>query len=67
MYVNVARKQEPETDYFATSSRYPAAQTMTASKPHWTTKLIHSDARPAEGFRSLVTPVFRGSTRRFSG
>jgi cystathionine beta-lyase len=28
----------------------------------WTTRLIHSDARPPEGFRSLVPPVFRGST-----
>ncbi|HEV2150621.1 MAG TPA: cystathionine beta-lyase [Longimicrobiaceae bacterium] len=32
---------------------------------HWTTRLIHSDAQPAEGFRSLVTPVFRGSTTVF--
>lgn len=33
--------------------------------PHWTTRLIHSDARAPEGFRSLVTPVFRGSTTVF--
>jgi cystathionine beta-lyase len=32
---------------------------------HWTTKLIHSDARAPEGFESLVTPVFRGSTTVF--
>jgi cysteine-S-conjugate beta-lyase len=32
----------------------------------WTTKLIHSDAEVAEGFESLVTPVFRGSTTLFS-
>ncbi|MEJ7759335.1 MAG: cystathionine beta-lyase [Gemmatimonadaceae bacterium] len=32
---------------------------------HWTTKLIHSDAEYAEGFESLVTPVFRGSTTVF--
>ncbi len=32
---------------------------------HWTTKLIHTDARPEAGFESLVTPVFRGSTTVF--
>jgi cysteine-S-conjugate beta-lyase len=31
----------------------------------WKTKLIHSDARPPEGFRSLSTPVHRGSTVLF--
>ena len=29
---------------------------------HWTTTLIHSDAHAATGFRSLTTPVYRGST-----
>lgn len=38
---------------------------MTAPTPHWTTKLLHSDARPPAGFESLVTPVFRGSTTVF--
>jgi cystathionine beta-lyase len=28
----------------------------------WKTKLIHTDAKVPEGFRSLVTPVYRGST-----
>ncbi|HLV89405.1 MAG TPA: cystathionine beta-lyase [Candidatus Sulfotelmatobacter sp.] len=28
----------------------------------WSTKLIHSDAKVPEGFRSLATPVYRGST-----
>ena len=28
----------------------------------WTTKLIHSDVRVPGGFRSLATPVSRGST-----
>lgn len=28
----------------------------------WKTKLIHSDATVPEGFRALVTPVYRGST-----
>jgi cystathionine beta-lyase len=32
---------------------------------HWTTKLIHSDAQAPEGFESLVTPVYRGSTTLF--
>jgi cysteine-S-conjugate beta-lyase len=32
---------------------------------HWTTKLIHTDAQPPEGFRSLVPPVYRGSTTLF--
>src|SRR5215470_2338982 len=33
---------------------------------NWKTKLIHSDARVPDGFRSLATPVFRGSTVLFS-
>jgi cystathionine beta-lyase len=32
---------------------------------NWETKLIHSDARVPEGFRSLATPVYRGSTVLF--
>ena len=31
----------------------------------WTTRLLHSDAQAEAGFRSLVTPVFRGSTTLF--
>ena len=31
----------------------------------WKTKLIHSDAAVPEGFRSLSTPVYRGSTVLF--
>jgi cystathionine beta-lyase len=31
----------------------------------WTTGLIHSDARVPGGFRSLATPVYRGSTVLF--
>jgi cystathionine beta-lyase len=31
----------------------------------WKTKLIHSDAKVPEGFRSLVTPTYRGSTVLF--
>jgi len=33
----------------------------------WSTKLIHSDAKVPEGFRSLSTPVYRGSTVLFPG
>src|SRR5215813_1225323 len=33
---------------------------------NWKTKLIHSDARVPEGFRSLSTPVYRASTVLFS-
>jgi cysteine-S-conjugate beta-lyase len=33
----------------------------------WKTKLIHSGARVPEGFRSLATPVYRGSTVLFPG
>ena len=29
---------------------------------HWKTKLIHSDAQAPEGYRSLATPTYRGST-----
>jgi cystathionine beta-lyase len=35
-------------------------------KKDWTTKLIHSDTRVPEGFRSLATPIYRGSTTLFS-
>jgi cystathionine beta-lyase len=31
----------------------------------WQTRLIHSDARVPEGFHSLATPVYRGSTVLF--
>jgi cysteine-S-conjugate beta-lyase len=34
-------------------------------KKDWKTKLIHTDAQVPEGFRSLATPVFRGSTVLF--
>ena len=33
-----------------------------ANKKDWKTKLIHSDATVPGGFRSLATPVYRGST-----
>lgn len=36
-----------------------------AKKKDWKTKLIHSDAEVPEGFRSLSTPVYRGSTVLF--
>lgn len=32
----------------------------------WKTRLIHSDAEPPKGFRSLVSPVYRGSTVLFN-
>jgi len=32
---------------------------------NWKTRLIHTDVRAPEGFRSLATPVFRGSTVLF--
>jgi cysteine-S-conjugate beta-lyase len=31
----------------------------------WKTKLIHSDAKIPQGYRSLTTPVYRGSTTLF--
>ncbi|HEY1976292.1 MAG TPA: cystathionine beta-lyase [Candidatus Baltobacteraceae bacterium] len=34
-------------------------------KKTWQTKLIHSDAKIPEGYRSLVPPVYRGSTTIF--
>jgi len=36
-----------------------------ANKKDWKTRLIHSDAEVPEGFRSLATPVYRGSTVLF--
>ncbi len=39
---------------------------MTEPTPRsWRTRLIHSDVEVPEGYRSLVTPVFRGSTTVF--
>jgi cysteine-S-conjugate beta-lyase len=35
------------------------------TRKNWKTRLIHSDARVPEGFRSLATPVYRGSTVLF--
>ena len=32
---------------------------------HWRTRLIHSEATTPEGFKSLATPVYRGSTVLF--
>jgi len=32
---------------------------------HWKTRLLHTGAKVPEGFRSLVTPVYRGSTVLF--
>ncbi|HEY4979748.1 MAG TPA: cystathionine beta-lyase [Candidatus Acidoferrum sp.] len=32
---------------------------------NWKTKLIHSDARIPQGYKSLATPVYRGSTTVF--
>ncbi|HLJ30510.1 MAG TPA: cystathionine beta-lyase [Candidatus Angelobacter sp.] len=32
----------------------------------WKTRLIHSDAQVPEGFQSLITPVYRGSTVLFA-
>jgi cysteine-S-conjugate beta-lyase len=31
----------------------------------WQTRLLHSDAKAPEGYRSLATPVYRGSTTLF--
>jgi cystathionine beta-lyase len=33
---------------------------------HWKTRLIHSDVRIPQGFRSLAEPTYRGSTTLFS-
>ena len=44
----------------------PAPSYNAAMKKDWTTKLIHSDAKVPEGFRSLATPTYRGSTVLFS-
>ncbi len=33
---------------------------------NWKTKLIHSDAKIPQGFRSLATPVYRASTVQFT-
>jgi cysteine-S-conjugate beta-lyase len=35
-------------------------------KKHWKTRLIHSDVKVPEGFRSLNSPVYRASTALFA-
>ena len=32
---------------------------------NWRTRLIHSDAKIPQGYRSLASPTFRGSTTLF--
>src|SRR5215469_13386206 len=49
-----------ELDHPMARSNYTFSMNKT-----WKTKLIHSDARVPGGFRSLSTPVFRGSTVLF--
>jgi cysteine-S-conjugate beta-lyase len=39
--------------------------TLSFMSKDWKTKLIHTDASTPEGFRSLSTPVYRGSTVLF--
>lgn len=46
----------------ATGSFRPYNSGMTKS---WKTRLIHSDVQVPEGYRSLASPVFRGSTTLF--
>src|SRR5580658_3213486 len=36
-----------------------------AMSKSWKTRLIHSDVQVPEGYKSLVSPVFRGSTTLF--
>jgi cysteine-S-conjugate beta-lyase len=43
----------------------PDSASPTRAAKSWKTKLIHSDARVPAGFRSLVTPTYRGSTVLF--
>jgi cysteine-S-conjugate beta-lyase len=38
---------------------------MPESSKSWKTKLIHSDAKIPQGYRSLASPTFRGSTTLF--
>ena len=46
--------------------RRAAANSRSAmQKKSWKTRLIHSDVHPPEGFRSLSTPTYRGSTVLF--
>jgi len=40
----------------------PQVQFFSMSRKDWKTRLIHSDAVVPEGFESLCTPVYRGST-----
>jgi len=50
------------TGYNSSFHRALGAQRMSKT---WKTKLIHSDAKVPEGYRSLTTPTFRGSTTLF--
>ena len=49
----------------ATERPFEAPYNLVMQK-HWKTRLIHSDARIPEGFRSLNVPVYRASTTLFS-
>ena len=40
-------------------------KSFSAMTKDWKTRLIHTDARVPEGFRSLATPTYRGSTVLF--
>jgi cystathionine beta-lyase len=50
----------------ATSLLFAPPFTLLVMSKDWKTRLIHTDARVPDGFRSLVTPVYRGSTVLFS-
>ncbi len=51
--------------FMATERPFEAPYNLVMQK-HWKTRLIHSDARIPEGFRSLNVPVYRASTTLFS-
>src|SRR5262245_20367204 len=63
------RARNPTDDEVMPSMPTNSPQRVDSSEPHdglhWRTRLIHSAADAPPGFRSLATPVYRGSTTVF--
>src|SRR3954471_1841071 len=62
--VDTPARNDLADEFWRTRVSAPHRYTVAMQKD-WKTKLIHSDASTPEGFRSLTTPVYRGSTTVF--
>jgi cystathionine beta-lyase len=69
-FIDAANASRPEGLLPATSAPYKrpgwrSSPYNSGMAKSWKTRLIHSDAKIPEGYRSLASPVFRGSTTLF--